>query len=195
MYLQPHNQAVVSFSGTKRSGDRPWALVLWAPSQRGCFLLCPQVHHEYRFPPTSSTLKGFLEGMTGSGGSVESWTLEAAVIQGCLKVRLIHLWSNLVTNAFMFPVTAAQVARRSINRDVILQATKSQLGPSSYKRHEIKQMDLRVSPSVPQTSLLRRPMQVLSPPAGRRRMYNKQIIHSLISDYKKAKHAVSYQLA
>lgn len=35
-------------------------------------------------------------------------TLEAAVAanQGCLKVKLIHLGSNLVTTVFMFPLTA-----------------------------------------------------------------------------------------
>ena len=35
VYLQPHNQAEVSFSGTKRSGNRPGAFSLWAPSQNG----------------------------------------------------------------------------------------------------------------------------------------------------------------
>lgn len=35
-----------------------------------------------------------------------SFTLGAAmaVIQACLKVKLIHLWSKVFTNMFMFPV-------------------------------------------------------------------------------------------
>lgn len=86
-------------------GIRPWALVLWVPSQKGCFLLCPQVHHEWRFPPTSSTLKGFLEAMTGSLDRLESWTFGAVIIghvQGCIKVAETNLRTLSDMIVFMF---------------------------------------------------------------------------------------------
>lgn len=105
VYLQPHSQALESFSGMKRRGIRPWALVLWVPSQKGCFLLCPQVHHEWRFPPTSSTLKGFLEAMTGSLDRLESWTFGAVIIghvQGCIKVAETNLRTLSDMIVFMF---------------------------------------------------------------------------------------------
>lgn len=39
---------------------------------------------------------------------LQKFTLEVVVAgnQGCLKVKLIHMWSNLVTNVFMFPLPA-----------------------------------------------------------------------------------------
>lgn len=50
--------------------------------------------------------------------------MEAAVAgdQGCLQVKLIHMWSNLVTNVFMLQLTslepqlaAAHVAHSDVN--------------------------------------------------------------------------------
>lgn len=52
------------------------------------------------------TLSTFCFKETAGANIMTSFTLGAAtaVIQACLKVKLIHLWSKVFTNMFMSPV-------------------------------------------------------------------------------------------